>query len=71
MHDGSLSNLQEVIEFYNNGGIKNDLLDPILQPLKLSSKERNYLLAFLNSLTGDNVDELISDAFAAPIGNTN
>jgi cytochrome c peroxidase len=71
MHDGSLSNLQEVIEFYNNGGIKNDLLDPILQPLNLSSKEINYLMAFLNSLTGDNVDKLISDAFAAPVGNTN
>ena len=71
MHDGSLSNLQEVLEFYNNGGIKNDLLDPLIKPLKLSTQEKNYLLAFLNSLTGDNVDELISDAFAAPVGNTN
>jgi cytochrome c peroxidase len=26
------------------------------------------LIAFLKALTGDNVKELVSDAFAAPIG---
>lgn len=71
MHDGSLSTLREVVEFYNNGGVANELLDPLLQPLKLSAGEVDQLLAFLDVLTGDNVDELISDAFAAPVGNTN
>ncbi|MGI9288831.1 MAG: cytochrome c peroxidase [Pseudomonadales bacterium] len=71
MHDGSLSTLREVVEFYNSGGISNELLDPLLQPLELSATEIDQLLAFLNALTGDNIDEIISDAFAAPVGNTN
>jgi cytochrome c peroxidase len=71
MHDGSLSTLREVLEFYNVGGITNELLDPLLRPLELSKKEIDHLLTFLQSLTGDNIDELISDAFAAPVGNTN
>jgi cytochrome c peroxidase len=71
MHNGSLSNLQEVVEFYNAGGIKNDLLDPLIHPLNLSAEEISNLVSFLTNLTGDNVDELISDAFAVPVGNTN
>ena len=71
MHDGSLSTLREVLEFYNEGGIANELLDPLLQPLNLSAKEIDQLQAFLKALTGDNIDEIISDAFAAPVGNTN
>ena len=70
MHDGSLLTLAEVIAFYNNGGIENELRDPLIQPLGLSQAETLKLLAFLNALTGDNVDELVSDAFAVPVGNT-
>jgi cytochrome c peroxidase len=70
MHNGSISSLEEVIAFYNAGGIRNELLDPLLRPLKLSDEESNQLLAFLNALTGDNVDALVADAFAVPVGNT-
>ena len=70
MHDGSISNLKEVIAFYDAGGIRNELLDPLLRPLNLSDEESNQLLAFLNTLTGDNVDVLVADAFAVPVGNT-
>jgi cytochrome c peroxidase len=70
MHNGSISSLEEVIAFYNAGGIRNELLDPLLRPLNLSDEESNQLLAFLNALTGDNVDVLVADAFAAPVGNT-
>jgi cytochrome c peroxidase len=70
MHDGSISTLREVIEFYDNGGIENKLRDPLIQPLGLSEQEANQLLAFLDALTGDNVDSLVSDAFAVPVGNT-
>jgi cytochrome c peroxidase len=69
MHDGSLSTLEQVIAFYNLGGIDNELLDPLIRPLNLSETEIGQLLAFLNSLTGDNVDILVADAFAAPVGN--
>ncbi len=70
MHNGSISSLEEVIAFYNAGGIRNELLDPLLRPLNLSDEESKQLLAFLTTLTGDNVDVLVADAFAVPVGNT-
>ena len=70
MHDGSISTLAEIIEFYNLGGIDNELRDPLVRPLNLSEKETGQLVAFLGALTGDNVDKLVSDAFTIPIGNT-
>ncbi len=68
MHNGSLTSLKQVIEFYNQGGIANENLDPLIKPLGLSAQEINDLVEFLKSLTGDNVSQLVSDAFAAPIG---
>jgi len=70
MHDGSLSSLQEVVEFYNSGGISNELLDPLIRPLELSEKEMLQMVAFLDALTGKNVDKLVTDAHAVPVGNT-
>ena len=32
MHNGSLATLKDVIEFYNKGGIENQLLDPLIKP---------------------------------------
>lgn len=68
MHDGSLSSLRDVLLFYNRGGVPNEDLDPLISPLGLSDPEIEDLLSFLRSLTGGNVDALVSDAFAAPIG---
>ncbi len=68
MHDGAFSTLREVIEFYNKGGVPNELLSPLITPLDLTDKEIEQLIAFMNSLTGDNVETLVADAFAAPIG---
>ena len=52
MHNGSFETLEEVIEFYNEGGIKNPYLDKELKPLHLTFQEKGDLLAFLKSLTG-------------------
>ncbi len=68
MHDGSLLSLKDVVEFYNRGGVPNPLRDPLIHPLGLSDAEVADVVAFLESLTGDNVDALIADAFAAPVG---
>ncbi len=68
MHDGSLGSLEEVVHFYDRGGVPNPLLDPRLRPLGLSDPEVADLVAFLRSLTGSNVDTLVRDAFAAPVG---
>jgi cytochrome c peroxidase len=70
MHNGSISGLKEVVEFYNRGGIANENLDPLIEPLHLSDIEIEHLTAFLELLTGNNTDELISDAFAVPIGDS-
>jgi len=70
MHNGAMTTLQQVVEFYNRGGIANENLDPLIQPLNLTALERADLTAFLAALTGDNVKELVADAFAAPIGDT-
>ena len=68
MHNGAFATLQEVVEFYNRGGIANENLDPLIKPLNLTEAEIADLTAFLESLTGDNIKELVADAFAAPIG---
>jgi cytochrome c peroxidase len=68
MHNGSLQSLQQVVAFYNKGGVANDNLDPLIKPLQLSTEEADDLTAFLQTLTGSNVAELVADAFAAPIG---
>lgn len=51
------------------GGVDNELLDPLLRPLGLTGEEARQLTSFLRALTGDNVDALVADAFAAPVGN--
>jgi cytochrome c peroxidase len=68
MHNGAFSTLQQVVEFYNRGGIANENLDPLIKPLNLTALETADLTVFLESLTGDNVKELVADAFAAPVG---
>lgn len=52
MHDGSLATLEEVVEFYSEGGRANPGLDPEIRPLHLSSAEKQNLLAFLRCLNG-------------------
>ena len=68
MHNGSLSSLGDVVEFYDAGGVPNEGLSPLIKPLKRAVREKQDLVRFLESLTGSNVDALVADAFAAPIG---
>jgi len=69
MHNGSLATLTEVIEFYNQGGVANKVLDSRIKPLSLSATEIGEIVEFLKSLTGSNVEQLVADAYAAPVGN--
>ncbi len=55
MHDGSMSTLKEVLEWYDRGG-GNDPKSSLLHPLGLSNDEKQDLLAFLESLTGKTPD---------------
>ena len=52
MHDGSLATLDDVIDFYDQGGQPHPGLDPDIQPLKLTAGEKAALKAFLHALNG-------------------
>ena len=51
MHDGSLATLEDVIDYYDRGGNRNQYLDAELHPLHLSMEERRDLVLFLRSLS--------------------
>ena len=68
MHNGALQDLAAVIDFYDQGGIANPELSPLMRPLYLTAAEKRQLLSFLNRLTGSGVDKLVGDAMKAPIG---
>jgi len=51
MHDGSISTLRDVVEYYDKGGKKNAFLNPAIFPLHLSEQEKSDLTDFLTSLT--------------------
>jgi cytochrome c peroxidase len=53
MHDGSLKTLEEVVEFYDKGGIKNKNLDEKIKPLHLTYQDKKDLVAFLKALSGE------------------
>jgi cytochrome c peroxidase len=52
MHDGSSSSLEQVLDYYNQGGRPNPWLDPEIRPLHLTAAEKNALIAFLRALNG-------------------
>lgn len=52
MHDGSIRTLEEVVEFYSQGGSPGDTgLDPQLRPLHLSEVEKANLVEYLKALS--------------------
>jgi cytochrome c peroxidase len=70
MHDGSFKSLDDVVSFYNRGGIEHALLSPLIRPLRLSDQEQKQIVSFLKTLTGSNLRTLVADGLAAPIGDT-
>ena len=61
MHAGQFYTLEEVVEFYNDGGGENEFTQrfnnktAILQPLGLNELERADLVRFLEEISGDGV----------------
>jgi cytochrome c peroxidase len=53
MHDGRFRTLEEVVNFYNKGGVKNPHQDPLILPLELTNDEKRDLVQFLRTLTGE------------------
>jgi cytochrome c peroxidase len=52
MHDGSLKTLADVVDFYDQGGRKNQFITPLIRPIGLTPAEKQALIAFLQSLSG-------------------
>ena len=52
LHDGSEATLLDVVIFYDKGGEPNPYLDGGIVPLKLTDQEKQDLVAFMESLTG-------------------
>jgi cytochrome c peroxidase len=52
-HDGSAATLEDVVDFYDKGGLSRDAngRSPEVHPLHLSAEERTDLIAFLHALT--------------------
>jgi cytochrome c peroxidase len=57
MHDGRISTLEQVVEHYNQGGESVRNKDPRIRELQLNEEERSSLVAFLKSLTDDEIHE--------------
>lgn len=53
MHDGSLKTLEEVIDYYDKGGIPNKNLHTLMRPLNLSPEDKKALISFLKGLSGE------------------
>lgn len=67
MHNGQFSTLQQVVNFYDQGGIENPDLDPLIVPLHLTEQEKKALVYFLEALTGSTVASLVLDGISAPV----
>ncbi|CAN1724815.1 cytochrome c peroxidase [Hyphomicrobium sp. 1Nfss2.1] len=53
MHDGSLPSLEDVLDYYDRGGIPHDGQAQEIHPLGLSAAEKSDIIAFLKTLSGD------------------
>ncbi|NOT62555.1 MAG: c-type cytochrome [Acidobacteria bacterium] len=53
MHDGSLTTLEDVVEYYNKGGNPNPNLDQRMKKLDLTEQDKKDLVEFLKSLNGE------------------
>jgi len=51
MHDGRFSTLEQVLDFYNRGGMHNPTQDSLIHPLELSGQQMEDIIAFLATLT--------------------
>lgn len=53
MHNGSQATLHDVTKHYMIGGIDRPSRSPLMQPLDLNEQERNDLIAFMLTLSGE------------------
>ncbi len=67
MHNGTLNNLQEVVEFYEgiagnksrNPNVTAKKTDPLIRKMRLKTKDIHPIVSFLNSLSSNDFDKKI------------
>ncbi len=58
MHNGMIETLEDVVDFYNQGGGENQFAETkseLIKPLGLNDQEKADLVAFLESLSGERI----------------
>ncbi len=55
MHDGSVGSLEEVVDFFAEGGWAHPNKDPRIQGFEINPEEKNALIAFLNCLSDESL----------------
>lgn len=55
MHNGVFASLKEVVNFYDRGGGEDPHKSPLIKPLGLTAEEKEALVSFLESLSGDEI----------------
>lgn len=63
MHDGSLKTLEEVVDFYDKGGIPNKNLDEKIKKLNLTVEQKRDLVEFLKALDGAPITLVVPTSF--------
>jgi len=66
MHNGAFYTLEEVIDFYNDGGSEDQILTnfdfgtktDLIRPLGLTDTEKRHLIAFLESTSGEEIRQV-------------
>ncbi len=53
LHNGSAATLRDVVDLYVKGGIDRPSRSPMINPLDLTEQERDDLVAFMQTLTGE------------------
>jgi cytochrome c peroxidase len=53
MHDGRFATLEEVVDFYDQGGIMNPHLSNLIIPLGLTAQEKQDLVEYMRALSGE------------------
>jgi cytochrome c peroxidase len=53
MHDGKLKTLKDVVDFYAGHGNSNPYLDKRMSAVNLAGTDRNDLVEFMKSLSGE------------------
>jgi cytochrome c peroxidase len=60
MHDGRFVTLKQVVDHYNQGGVKNPFLDNQVIPLNLTESEKQDLVEILRTLNGEGWQHAVS-----------